>query len=165
MYFPRIPHRFTSLHRYFPAFAVVHLVRIIYMDLPFSSSQPIRADSSTQTFSSLCRSLHRPTRPCRHFLSTEIAHTGLLVQTNVCEVTFPAHSGLTPVHKEIWRLLDFSSHIRLTPVYKDIWRLLTFCNLSGLTPVHKDNWRLLIFPSIPTFLYKVQKPAIVQQNL
>ena len=121
----------------------------------------------------LCRSLHRSIRPHKHFISANMAHTGLLIHTDIFKftqgsllsvrhwetthppsphrahiqrlLTLTANSGFTPVHNNIWRLLDSPAYARVTPVCKDIWRLLTFPGNSGLTPVHKEIWRLLDF--------------------
>ena len=73
---------------------------LVPADISFSLSCPIQTKPSTrtfsyhrnrphkitcpykQTFTFLCCSLHRPTRPQGHFLFTEISHTSLLSQTD-----------------------------------------------------------------------------------
>ena len=87
-------------------------------------SHPTPAMSSTQTFSFLCRGLHRPTHPLGHDLSTDTANTFFLIHKDSCE--------------DILRLLSFPVHLGFTPPHKYIGRLLTFPTFSGLTPVHKD---------------------------
>ena len=68
---------------------------------------------------------------------------------------------LTRVHKDIWMVHGFAADTGLTPVRKDIWKLLDFPACLRLTNVLKDIRRLLIFRTIPTFLHKVRRPAIV----
>ena len=88
--------------------------------------------------------------------------TILLIHTDVYHViwrllTFPAHSGLTPVHKYIWRLLDFPTHTGFIPAYKDIWWVLNSPAHTCRTSVHKVIWRKPFFQATPHSFTKYKR--------
>lgn len=102
------PHKLTCLHRRFLS-SVAALYRPIRpQGRFFALTQLTQAISSTQMFPFLFRSLHRSVRPHRYFFSSSMAHTGLLIHTDIfkftqsslCETSrdyspFQVHTGLT----------------------------------------------------------------------
>ena len=91
------PHKITCpTDRRLLSSVAAYIGQLVDKDIHFSSISPTQAYLATQTLSSFCRDLHRPTCPCGHFLFTDIARTGQLVHTDVSfSLLQPAEAYLT----------------------------------------------------------------------